>query len=481
MLLSRQNPLSCTGVDSSPTACAEYLSDADRVLKGAGNHWGPNQEVIHSEGTVMVNGERCVASTLPLLKCLICYEMTRSYTALGCGHAFCIECYTSYISHKIVDEGHNCIFATCPDVQCSLVVSERLVHSLPLPAERRVLFDKARRLDRSYVDDNANIKWCTAAGCGCAIRARKGQMGVQCSCGKRFCFSCNQDDHRPASCDELRRWQIKCHDDSETYNWLMTNTKACPKCQTSIEKNGGCNHMTCKTSSCKFEFCWVCLKPWKEHSGSYYSCNRYDPEKEVSNLDSQMNSSRAALDRYLHYYTRFMNHHNSLKFEVEAKQKMEEKIKELEKQGDKIWMDCNYLIEANDALYECRYALQYTYVYAFYLPQQGNYRAHFEMNQTELEQQTENLSGMLEKDVKEINRPDVVHCFQVGSHRGSAFALATHCRLAQLSITCYRKNRGGKDACIDSRICFLMKSTDPVARNSTLRIADGKDEAQELV
>jgi len=280
-----------------------------------------------------------------------------------------------------------------------------------------VLFDKARRLDRSYVDDNANIKWCTAAGCGCAIRARKGQMGVQCSCGKRFCFSCNQDDHRPASCDELRRWQIKCHDDSETYNWLMTNTKACPKCQTSIEKNGGCNHMTCKTSSCKFEFCWVCLKPWKEHSGSYYSCNRYDPEKEVSNLDSQMNSSRAALDRYLHYYTRFMNHHNSLKFEVEAKQKMEEKIKELEKQGDKIWMDCNYLIEANDALYECRYALQYTYVYAFYLPQQGNYRAHFEMNQTELEQQTENLSGMLEKDVKEINRPDVVHCFQMAKTR----------------------------------------------------------------
>ena len=61
---------------------------------------------------------------------------------------------------------------------------------------------------------------------------------------------------------------VKCRDDSETYNWLMSNTKACPKCATSIEKNGGCNHMTCKNSSCKFEFCWVCLGPWKDHSGS---------------------------------------------------------------------------------------------------------------------------------------------------------------------------------------------------------------------
>jgi hypothetical protein len=30
---------------------------------------------------------------------------------------------------------------------------------------------------------------------------------------------------------------------AETYNWLKTHTQECPKCKTSIEKNGGCNHM----------------------------------------------------------------------------------------------------------------------------------------------------------------------------------------------------------------------------------------------
>jgi len=45
----------------------------------------------------------------------------------------------------------------------------------------------------------------------------------------------------------------------------------------------------------------------------------------------------------------------------------QEKIKEMEKLGDHLWMDCNYLNEANEALHDCRYALQFTYVYAFYL------------------------------------------------------------------------------------------------------------------
>ena len=57
-------------------------------------------------------------------------------------------------------------------------------------------------------------------------------------------------------------------------------------------------------------------------------------------------SSRAALERYLHYYTRYTNHNNSLKLETEAKIKMEAKIKDMEQIGDNTWMDCLYLNEA---------------------------------------------------------------------------------------------------------------------------------------
>ena len=116
------------------------------------------------------------------------------------------------------------------------------MRSLLKPGERRKQFENAARLERSYVDDNANFKWCPAADCGRAIRAPKGQLGVKCKCSHRWCFTCNDADHLPASCAELKKWLVKCRDDSETFNWLVSNTKPCPKCATSIEKSGGCNH-----------------------------------------------------------------------------------------------------------------------------------------------------------------------------------------------------------------------------------------------
>jgi ariadne-1 len=37
--------------------------------------------------------------------------------------------------------------------------------------------------------------------------------------------------------------------------------KQCPACGTMVEKNAGCQHMTCPPP-CGHEFCWVCTGPW---------------------------------------------------------------------------------------------------------------------------------------------------------------------------------------------------------------------------
>jgi ariadne-1 len=57
----------------------------------------------------------------------------------------------------------------------------------------------------------------------------------------KFCFGCPiEGDHRPVVCSVAKMWLKKCRDDSETANWIKSNTKECSQCQSTIEKNGGC-------------------------------------------------------------------------------------------------------------------------------------------------------------------------------------------------------------------------------------------------
>ena len=55
----------------------------------------------------------------------------------------------------------------------------------------------------------------------------------------RFCFKCKEEAHQPATCEEIKQWQEKCKDGSETDNWIAANTQSCPKCDLPTEKNGG--------------------------------------------------------------------------------------------------------------------------------------------------------------------------------------------------------------------------------------------------
>lgn len=74
---------------------------------------------------------------------------------------------------------------------------------------------------------------------------------VHCRCNHVFCFACGENWHDPVKCSLLRRWIKKCDDDSETSNWIAANTKECPKCNATIEKDGGCNHMVSSVRICR--------------------------------------------------------------------------------------------------------------------------------------------------------------------------------------------------------------------------------------
>ena len=108
------------------------MADAESAAAMAGIPLGEDQSVIHlpSGSVVLVGGIARHPSLLPTVVCQICFESTCTYSALGCGHAFCNSCYAQFLTHKISDEGHECVFARCPEEKCSIAVSHDLLSSL---------------------------------------------------------------------------------------------------------------------------------------------------------------------------------------------------------------------------------------------------------------------------------------------------------------------------------------------------------------
>ncbi|KAF9108747.1 hypothetical protein BGX27_008247 [Mortierella sp. AM989] len=359
------------------------------------------QEILDQAGVVLDEEQPALQDRPEGFVCLICFDDDSLGSALGlrCGHIFCQPCYEQYLTQKIVEEGE-CRAILCPESGCSVAVDEQVINSV---VEHSVMQKYRMLQDRAYVSDLDNLCWCPAPNCENAVECRLSHNSfsttvptVLCACGNKFCFGCGLGDHQPAPCGLVKLWQKKCADDSETANWISANTKECGKCQSTIEKNGGCNHMTCR--KCSYEFCWVCMGPWSEHGTVWYNCNRFE-ETNGSNARNQQEKSRASLERYLHYYNRFANHEQSAKLDHNLYLKTEKKMEEMQRTSELSWIEVQFLKKAVDVLTSCRMTLRWTYAFAFYLVK-DNMTELFEDNQRDLEVAVEALSELLEKPVE---------------------------------------------------------------------------------
>ncbi|CRK86900.1 CLUMA_CG000722, isoform A [Clunio marinus] len=333
--------------------------------------------------------------------CFLKYQYT-NMTGLQCGHRFCKSCWVEYLTTKIMEEGL-CKSIACAAHGCDILVDDVTVMSLL--TEPRVKTKYQQLITNSFVECNRLLRWCPSADCSYAVKVQYvDARPVTCKCGHVFCFECGEQWHDPVQCRLLRKWIKKCDDDSETSNWIAANTKECPKCNVTIEKDGGCNHMVCKNQHCKHDFCWVCLGSWEPHGSSWYNCNRYDEDEARAARDAQ-EKLRSSLARYLHYYNRYMNHMQSLKFEHKLYSSVKLKMEEMQ-QHNMSWIEVQFLKKAVDILCQCRQTLMCTYVFAYYL-KKNNQSMIFEDNQKDLESATEKLSEYLERDITSENLADI--------------------------------------------------------------------------
>ncbi|ESN94505.1 hypothetical protein HELRODRAFT_69165 [Helobdella robusta] len=325
--------------------------------------------------------------------CPVCMQKcsNENVCSLSCGHIYCNECWQTYF-HVQIQSGHSTSIE-CMGRECDLLVPEDMVMNILTNPNMRDKYQEY--MFKDHVKSHPELRFCPGANCVIIVRARvcKAKRVICDCCKTSFCFNCGVDYHAPTDCDTIKKWLTKCADDSETANYISAHTKDCPECHVCIEKNGGCNHMQC--SKCKHNFCWMCLGDWKAHGSEYYECSRYRENPNIGN-ESAHAQAREALKKYLFYFERWENHAQSLKLEEQTLSKIKDRIEEKVMNSSGTWIDWQYLMRATNLLKKCRYTLQYTYPYAYYL-EKGPRKQLFEYQQAQLEAEVENLSWKVER------------------------------------------------------------------------------------
>ena len=130
------------------------------------------------------------------------------------------------------------------------------------------------------------------------------------------------------------------------------------------------------------------LGDWRGHQ----NCNVF----QQAQSEAEQLSAREVLARYMHYFTRYQTHNQSLELEKQLLEKVDDRIRELE-ENRMSYTDRQAFPEACRILQRCRRTLKYTYAFAYYLERNSEAEI-FEQNQAALERETESLSGFFENE-----------------------------------------------------------------------------------
>jgi len=299
----------------------------------------------------------------------------------GAGHSFCLTCWATHLTMQINETG--CPTMSCMGFKCGeMLDSEQWAEAILGSSVAEKL---TRNRLRHIVDRHQRFRWCPAKDCGCLVHIDTNNAEISdpavnttpspetelgegrgssdavpsgeepaatvlartaiCGNGHAFCLLCNAEAHAPCTCEDWAKWTEKIQKEikqteqskSETADiasalWVAANTKRCPRCQMPIEKDEGCNHMTCK--KCRHEFCWICMQNWDKHSnrtGGFFQCNIYADSKKISKDDEDMDDDEFGsstketmrarqrgrlMEKFIQHYTRFRAHCESYDLEL---------------------------------------------------------------------------------------------------------------------------------------------------------------------
>lgn len=185
--------------------------------------------------------------------CEICFEekkLSEFYEIPGCKHTFCLSCLVSYLKEKV--NSSELLAIPCPN-KCGYNLEDVEIENIGKNEDG--LFQKYVKFKKiMLMNADPNIRWCIRLNCNNIIKCKGNENKIECDiCRQEICFKCRLAWHQRLTCVQALDNEFKIY----SKNVLV---KFCPKCQSRIEKNGGCNHMHC--TRCNYDFCWICRRKY---------------------------------------------------------------------------------------------------------------------------------------------------------------------------------------------------------------------------
>lgn len=186
--------------------------------------------------------------------CHICFDDVTQLemASLKCKHQACYNCFNMTWSNKIKDKFT--ILRCIANDDCKMVAEPDEIKMIMYP-KTMDLYLQLQNENSLYADPE--IKECPL-GCGYRfVPDDPNDTVMKCpKCNERFCLQCKVPWHKWKTCKEYIQQNRNIAADQAfiTSQIQKGGLRPCPKCNSMVEKNGGCDHMVC--SKCKHSYSW---------------------------------------------------------------------------------------------------------------------------------------------------------------------------------------------------------------------------------
>ena len=218
--------------------------------------------------------------------CVVCFDETKfnyldGQLSTQCQHVsrtVCDGCLFQHVQQRIQITFTDDI--PCPEQNCNVIFDYHTVRNILLLGGDPHLIDRYDRyVVHRQLEQMEEFIWCANPRCHAGQLHDGGRSNpvVTChNCHQKTCFQHKIQWHEGMNCEEYNLSNDPTQEASR--QWVMQNSKKCPQCPYQIEKNQGCDHMTC--IKCRHEFCWSCLadfQPIRQYGSSRHhtTCKHY--------------------------------------------------------------------------------------------------------------------------------------------------------------------------------------------------------------